>query len=477
MAYTSLPKPVQPKKGAYSRVPVAAGVAAAVAGLAWLLAPGAPKAPAPEAPPDGPTLAMPAAAARKLRVEAAAAVPAARARLEAERTPERSAPEGEEGRPLDRPAWAKASSPQKWIWPTHVGIHQGDGQVIRRLVSWNPSNPPEKTLQYSLTVDRVETRLYENEIPAFEARRAAEAQAAAIPRPVQVQAGRIAWAALAARDRAAAAAPGALVLDVPGGTPTPAQFAIMLKDIRAKELAGLKAANGAVSARDVTGKDNMPMAEFTYADGHKTVVPYDPLVFDLKGDGVKTTVGKVLFDLYGHGKADKTQWMSELDAGSGILVFDAKGTGRSGKDGSEVFGDRTDLTGVGRPTGFANGFEALLGLTAKALDEGVLHRDVVDTGVLDAAALAALEKAYGLKIKVGGFNSKPISLAQAGVDAISLSGAPTQRAADFDGQLNDVLVQPGAVFKRRDGSTGTYMNVWLTAKRGNLGLKSSDHLK
>jgi hypothetical protein len=228
-----------------------------------------------------------------------------------------------------------------------------------------------------------------------------------------------------------------------------------------------------VSAKDVTGKDGMPMAEVTYADGTKKTVPYDPLVFDLKGTGIKTSPRKVLFDLYGHGTEEKTQWMNDLEDGVGVLVFDPKGTGKSGKNGGELFGDRTDLAGIGRPTGFANGFEALRGLVVKAINEKVLPKEVLDTEILDAKALLALEKAYGLKMKVGGMNKEPITLAKAGVAAIALSRAPVQRAVDFDGSDNDLLLQPGAAFLRTDGTAGTYMNVWLSAKRGNLGLKTA----
>ena len=230
------------------------------------------------------------------------------------------------------------------------------------------------------------------------------------------------------------------------------------------------------AARQIGMENGRPMAELTMADGTKKIVPYDPLVFDLKGTGVKTGSRKVLFDLYGHGRADKTQWMNDLDDGVGVLVFNVKGDGKSGRNGAEVFGDRTDLEGLGRPSGYANGFEALRGLAKKAVDDGVLAKEAVADEILDEKDLAALEKAYGLKMKVGGLNKEAISLKKAGVSAIALSKAAPQRANDFDGQQNDLMMQPGAVFLRSDGTTGTYMNVWLSAKEGNLGLKSVKHL-
>ncbi|MDD5301666.1 MAG: hypothetical protein PHS14_01045 [Elusimicrobia bacterium] len=448
-AYTSPPRSRKPGRASVL-VPAGAGVAAAAAGLVWFFSPGfsAPKAPAPlpAAPSAEPVLAMPERpAAPRAR---AAAAPAAPLRAEAEAAPASASFKRDA---VEQPAWVKAKVSQAWTWPRRVGILDEEGTVSRKLIGWFPSNAAGKTLQFLLTADRVETRLYEDEIPAFEARRAAEAEAR-----------RAAAEALArAQQQAAALAQGQR------------QVGVNLEQIRQRERESLRAQKGAAAVRDVTVNGGPAMAEFVYAGGKKEVVPYDPLVFDLKDKGIKTTTKKVLFDLYGYGKAEKIQWMNDLDEGTGILVFDSNGSGRSGKTGSEVFGDRTDLTGVGQPGGFANGFEALHGLARKAVAEGVLHQEVLDRAILDSDALAALEKAYGLRMKVGGFNHEAVSLAEAGVKAIALSQAPAQRVADFDDQANDLLVQPGAVFLRRDGTTGTYMNVWLKAKLGNLGLKKT----
>jgi hypothetical protein len=447
-AYTSPPRPVK-KTVSSSRLPLGAGVAAAAAGLVWFFSPGfsASKAPAPvlPAPAAEPVLAMPKSAG-PLKARAAAAPVRAR-RAEVESAPEMASVKEAS---FVQPAWVTAKASQGWTWPRRVGINDGEGVISRKLAGWFPANAAGKTLQYLLTADRVETLLYEDDIPAYEMRREAEAAAR--------------------REVAAAHAQGrnqaAIVTQGPRGVN------IDLEKIRENERAALKIKKGAATVRDVTVAGGPPLAELVYASGQKEVVPYDPLVFDLKGTGIKTTPKKVLFDLYGYGKAEKTQWMNDLDEGAGILVFNSNGSGHSGKSGAEVFGDRTDLTGVGQPTGLANGFEALRALVQKAVAENILPQEALDRGMLDSASLAALEKAYGLKMKVGGFNHKDISLAEAGIQAIALSQAPTQRVPDFDDQSNDLLVQPGAVFLRRDGTSGTYMNVWLKAKLGNLGLKT-----
>lgn len=301
--------------------------------------------------------------------------------------------------------------------------------------------------------------MFEEEIPDFEAklRDDAEAERAAQAR----RAGGPAAAAAQAVQMSAA------------------EIQKMFKDARRQELAAKVAGSHGriVSARDVSDYHGdtvgRGLAEVTYADGTKAVVPFDPLVFDLKGRGVKTASRKVLFDLYGYGNQEKTQWMNDMEDGVGVLVFNANRTGASGKTGAEVFGDRTDLEGIGRPSGFNNGFEALHALVDKAVREDVIPKASADRRWLDAADLEALEKAYGLKMKVGGMNKPPVTLAKAGVAAIALSYEPALRTNDFDGQDNDLVVQPGAVFLRTDGTSGTYMNIWLKAKRGNLGLKTA----
>ena len=366
--------------------------------------------------------------------------------------------------------WSRAKISQEWVWPKRLtplrsllaaGHYSAAGNTANdnrspRLAGWSPDQPEANQVRYEVDGN---AGLFNQALGGFVAYK---------DQPER----RIVSSAPLAQGRGAAApmaAPvnGARAKESAAGARA---WEAELKKIRADELTNMQKSNGAVRAQDVTKDDGPEMAKLTYAGGRTETVPYDPLVFDLKGGGVKTDARKVLFDLYGYGKADKLQWMNDVDDGTGILVFDATGSGRSGKNGSEVFGDRTDLTGVGRPDGFANGFEALRALVQKAAAEKILTQEVADGGVLDAGALAALDKAYGLRLKVGGFNHATVSLAEAGVEAIALSSAKTRSIANFDGRANSLVVQPGAVFKRRDGTTGYYMNIWLQAKDGNPGL-------
>ena len=197
-------------------------------------------------------------------------------------------------------------------------------------------------------------------------------------------------------------------------------------------------------------------------DGKLEVTSFitSPLVFDLSGDGPSTSEGTVLFDLDGKGRADATQWINDLASGTGLLVFDL-GRGKAGASGLQLFGNKTDLDGDGKPDGYKNGFEALNALAAKAVREKVLPPEALSAGRLDSKALAALGRAYGLAMRVGGFHGRVVSLEQAGVRDIALSSARVERVAGFDGRGNDVSLQPGATFVRADGSTGGYADVWL----------------
>jgi hypothetical protein len=193
-------------------------------------------------------------------------------------------------------------------------------------------------------------------------------------------------------------------------------------------------------------------------------VQQDPLVFDLANTGIKTSSRKAIYGITGTKDDDKLKWLNEVEEGMGILVFDADKDGASGRTGLELFGDQSDLNGDGKSDGFPDGFSTLRAFVDRASRDGVLPPDARARGLLDASALAALEKAYGLKMKVGGFNRVPVTLKTAGVKEISFSEAPAEPAREFDGRGNGLSLHPGAAFSRPDGSRGIYANVWLTAK-------------
>ena len=84
-------------------------------------------------------------------------------------------------------------------------------------------------------------------------------------------------------------------------------------------------------------------------------VRVDPLIFDLDGDGIKTTSldqSRAYFDLDNNGFAERTAW---VDASDGLLVLDRNNDDQI-TSGQELFGDQTLLANGARA---ASGFEAL----------------------------------------------------------------------------------------------------------------------
>ncbi len=126
---------------------------------------------------------------------------------------------------------------------------------------------------------------------------------------------------------------------------------------------------------------------------------YDPLTFDLDGDGIETLPldgqNSVLFDHNADGVKTATGWVSPDD---GFLVRDLDGNGLI-DTGRELFGDNTLLS---NGTLAANGFEALADLDANA--DGVIDvndaafaqlriwRDANSDGVTQAGELLTLNE-------------------------------------------------------------------------------------
>ena len=179
-----------------------------------------------------------------------------------------------------------------------------------------------------------------------------------------------------------------------------------------------------------------------------------PLSFDLEGDGVKTSDELIRYDIDGDGKLDTIN-----DSADAILVFDADGDGISGEDGSECFGDNTDLDGDGKADGYKDGFEALKALA----DQEGLVDGVYDT-TLDEEDLKVLEEKYGLQIKTDGYNSEGSSLFEAGITEINLATTDeTTLHKNFDGKQNDLMTQEGATFVV-NGEEREYADIWHAKK-------------
>lgn len=175
-----------------------------------------------------------------------------------------------------------------------------------------------------------------------------------------------------------------------------------------------------------------------------------PLSFDINGDGVQTSDEIIDYDIDGDGIVDRIN--NSADA---VLVFDKDGDGISGEDGSECFGNNTDLDGDNVKDGYKDGFEALKEL---AKQNNLINGE--DDNVLDEKDIKYLEENFGFKIKLDGYDSEAVSLSKAGITEINLADTEETTLIDnFDGQGNQLMKQQGATFTV-NGEKREYADIW-----------------
>ena len=198
-----------------------------------------------------------------------------------------------------------------------------------------------------------------------------------------------------------------------------------------------------------------------YLTAYKSYTTGSPLSLDLNGDGVRTSDKIISYDIDGDGTLDKIN--DSLDA---VLVFDKDGDGIVGKDGSECFGNNTDLDGDGKADGYKDGFEALKAL---ALKENLINKK--DDMQLDENDIKLLDEKYGFKIKANGYNSQAQSLADLGITAINLANTDETNIFDnFDSMGNQLMTQEGATFVQ-NGEEKEYADIWHRYEDKNAFLK------
>ena len=218
-------------------------------------------------------------------------------------------------------------------------------------------------------------------------------------------------------------------------------------------LYGMQDCDDGVNVYTVTDTNN-DLSDCDYECSTKSYNTASPLSFDLEGDGVKTSDELIRYDIDGDGDLDTIN-----DSADAILVFDADGDGISGEDGSECFGDNTDLDGDGVADGYKDGFEALKALANK---EGLVNGK--DDNKLDENDLKILEEKYGLQIKTDGYNSEGSSLFEAGITEINLATTDeTTLHKNYDGKSNDLMTQEGATFVV-NGEEREYADIWHAMK-------------
>ncbi len=174
-----------------------------------------------------------------------------------------------------------------------------------------------------------------------------------------------------------------------------------------------------------------------------------PLSFDVDGNGINTTASTLQYDIDGDGKLDTVNNSAEW-----VLAFDKDGNGIAGENGSELFGDNTDLDGDGVKDGFANGFDALKALANK---ENLINGS--DDNTLDEHDIQFLQEKYGL-VMTDGYGGAAKSLSDLGISEINLAKSnDTTLTKNFDGRNNNIMTQEGATFKV-NGQTRQYADIW-----------------
>lgn len=184
----------------------------------------------------------------------------------------------------------------------------------------------------------------------------------------------------------------------------------------------------------------LDIAEKTRQAEQTRVFSFDPLTFDLDGDGIETVSFEqgVLFDHQSTGVKEGTGWVGADD---GLLVRDLDGNGTI-DSGRELFGDNT-LKADG--TKAAHGFEALSELDSNA--DGIF--DVNDAEfenlqVWQDTNQDGISQASELK-----------GLSQVGISSIDLSHQNINRATD-GGVISDI-----STFTKTDGTTAEVGNLFL----------------
>ena len=163
-----------------------------------------------------------------------------------------------------------------------------------------------------------------------------------------------------------------------------------------------------------------------FNSAEEVIVPKDPLVIDLDGDGLETTTVEngVYFDHESDGFAELSAWVGKDD---GVLVYDKNGNGRI-DDGNEIFGDNYVKT---EGSIAESGFDALADFDSNG------------DGKIDST-----DTQYG-DIKILKGDGTLLTLTEAGISSIELESS---RANKTDTNGNKQVTK--GTYTKTDGTTG-----------------------
>ena len=169
---------------------------------------------------------------------------------------------------------------------------------------------------------------------------------------------------------------------------------------------------------------------------------YDPLIFDLDGDGYNVDKKELgaNFDLDKNGFAEKINWTKK----DGFLCLDLNGNGAI-DDGGELFGDQTLLADGTRAK---NGFEALAQYDSNG--DGVIN---AGDEIFDSLRIWVDADGNGVS---GEGEMK--TLAELGITSISLGYENVNAETDTEATIGNA-----AAFTREDGTTGSVGELWVSS--------------
>lgn len=177
--------------------------------------------------------------------------------------------------------------------------------------------------------------------------------------------------------------------------------------------------------------------------GQQTVtqeVVDDPLVFDIGGDGIKTSNEKTTAKING-----KNTVVNNIDDDDAVMTLNG-----------EIVGDQTDLSALGISQKPKDAQQALQLIAEKAFKDGSISNSVN----LTPQDLEVLHQKYGVSMRVGDLNAKDGSFKEAGINGINLSKSQGNKTDNFDGKGNSIT-KNGTSFTRTDGSKGDVGDIWF----------------
>ncbi|MCH5193358.1 MAG: hypothetical protein J1F11_05300, partial [Oscillospiraceae bacterium] len=169
---------------------------------------------------------------------------------------------------------------------------------------------------------------------------------------------------------------------------------------------------------------------------------YDPLIFDLDGDGfnIESKENGTNFDLDKNGFAERINWTKK----DGFLCLDLNGNGII-DNGGELFGDQTLLADG---TKAKNGFEALAQYDSNG--DGVIDEN---DEIFDKLRIWVDANGNGISDE-----GEMMTLRELGITSINLNYETTNGETGTEATIGN-----SASFTREDGTTGGIGELWVSA--------------